>query len=142
MLHATLSIEKKSRNKIRQYDTTVTTDGDQLNNKVVTPTYTTRASDIATKLECLFPDLFMGRAEDTGGPRYLSPSPLLCVAKIKKENKGKKERDSKHKLLKGCHQGQNVTVLAILERLEFKNVSYWPTIVADNIFQCFMFPPL
>ena len=24
------------------------------------------------------------------------------------------------KLLKGCHQGQNVTVLAILECLEFK----------------------
>ena len=84
----------------------------------------------------------MGRAEDTVGPGYLSPSPLLCVTKIKKENKWKKERDSKHKLLKGCHQGQTVTVLAILERLEFKNVSYWPTIAADNIFQCFMVPPL
>ena len=32
----------------------------------------------------------------------------------------KKERVSKQKLLKGCHQGQNVTVLAIQERLEFK----------------------
>ena len=45
-----LIYRKKSRHKIRQYDTTVTTDGDQLNNKVVTPTYTTRASDIATKV--------------------------------------------------------------------------------------------
>ena len=38
----------------------------------------------------------------------------------KKVNKEKKGRVSKQKLLKGCHQGQNVTVLAILERLEFK----------------------
>ena len=36
------------------------------------------------------------------------------------ENKGKKERVLKQQLLKGYHQGQNVTVLAILERLEFK----------------------
>ena len=41
-------------------------------------------------------------------------------ANRKKVNKGKKGRVSKQKLLKGCHQGQNVTVLAILERLEFK----------------------
>ena len=42
------------------------------------------------------------------------------AAKRKKGNKGKKERVSKQKLLKACHQGENVTVLAILERLEFK----------------------
>ena len=46
------------------------------------------------------------------------------------------------KLLKGCYQGQNVTVLAILECLEFKIFSCPPTMVADNTFQCSMAPPL
>ena len=59
------------------------------------------------------------KAGDTGG-RWGS-----CKKKIGKhensESKGKKERISKQKLLKGCHQGQNVAVLAILERLEIKN---------------------
>ena len=41
----------------------------------------------------------------------------------KKGDKGKKERVSKQKLLKGCHQGQNIIVLVILERLEFENFS-------------------
>ena len=40
------------------------------------------------------------------------------------------------KLSKGCHQGQNIIVLAILERLEFKTFYYRPTMVADNTFQC------
>ena len=53
-----------------------------------------------------------------------------------KEDKRKKERVSKQKLLKGCHQGQNIIILTILERLEFKNFSYRPTMVADNTFQC------
>ena len=39
--------------------------------------------------------------------------PLFRVTKIKKGNKGKTEKVSKQKLLKGCHQGQNVTVLVI-----------------------------
>ena len=66
---------------------------------------------------------------------------LLCK---KKGNKGKKERVSKQKLLTvNCrHQGQNVTVLTILEHLESKNFSYWPTMVTDNIFQCSIGPPL
>ena len=68
--------------------------------------------------------------------------PLVCVAKRKNGDKGKKERVSKQKLSKGCHQGQNIIVLAILERLEFKNFSCRPTIVADNTFQCSMAPPL
>ena len=63
-------------------------------------------------------------------------SALFSVAKRKKGSEGKKERVSKQKLLKESHQGQNVTVLAILERLELKNV------VADNNFQCSMVPPL
>ena len=30
---------------------------------------------------------------------------------------------SKQNVFKGCYQGQNVTILAILERLEFKHLS-------------------
>ena len=56
------------------------------------------------------------RTGDTGGGMAL---PLFCVAKRRKGNKGEKARVSKQKLLKGYHQGQNVTVLAILKRLEF-----------------------
>ena len=44
---------------------------------------------------------------------------IFC-SKKKKGKQRKKERVSKQKLLKACHQGENVTVLAILERLEFK----------------------
>ena len=68
--------------------------------------------------------------------------PFFCVAKRKKGEKGKKERVRKQKLLKGCHQGQNVTVLAILKCLEFKIFSCRATMVADNAFQCSMVPPL
>ena len=70
------------------------------------------------------------RAGDTVGPNFLH-------SKKKKETKGKK-RVSKQKLLKGCHQSQNVIVLAILEHIEFKNVSCRPTMVTDNTFQCSM----
>ena len=65
------------------------------------------------------------------------PLPIFCVAIRKKGNKRKKERVSKH-----CHQGQNVTVLNILERLEFKSLSYLPTMVAHVTFQYSMTPPL
>ena len=53
---------------------------------------------------------------------YPTPTPVLLFFcnKTKKMKQMKKERVSKQKLLKCCHQGQNVTVLAILERLEFK----------------------
>ena len=40
----------------------------------------------------------------------------------KKRNGREKKIISKQKLLKGCHHGQNVTVLAILERLDVP----WP----------------
>ena len=62
-----------------------------------------------------------GLATPGGSGGHSPTSPLFCVARRKKRNKGTKERDSKQKLLKGCHQSQNVTVLAILEHLEFKN---------------------
>ena len=52
----------------------------------------------------------------------------------------KKERISKQKLLKGCHQGKNVTVLVILERLEFKDFSCCLTMVASITFKCSMAP--
>ena len=64
------------------------------------------------------------------------------MALQKKGNKGKKERIWKQRLLKNCHQGQNVTVLAILECLELKDVFCPPTIVAGNTFQYSMAPPL
>ena len=70
------------------------------------------------------------------------PPHFFCAAKRKKRKKGKKERLSKQKLLKDCHQGQNVTVLAILERLEFKHFSGLPTMVVDNTCQCSMVPSL
>ena len=43
---------------------------------------------------------------------------FFWVPKKKKGDKGEKERALKQKLSKGCHQGQNIIVLAILERLE------------------------
>ena len=53
----------------------------------------------------------------------------------------KKERVSKQKLLQGCHQGQkNVTALAILERLEFKNIYCRSTMVADRYYSVFHGP--
>ena len=48
---------------------------------------------------------------------------LFCVAKGKGEDKWKKKKVSKKKLLKvleGRHQSENATVLAILERLKFE----------------------
>ena len=52
-----------------------------------------------------------------GGGGHRPPPPFFCVAK-KKENQEKKERFSKQKLLKGCHQDQNFAVLAILDCLD------------------------
>ena len=85
--------------------------------------------------------MFQGRRHQ-GGRGGIPPPPLFFRSKEKIGKKRKKRRVSKQKLLKGCHQGQNVTVLAILERLEFKNFSCRPTMVADIPFQCSMAPPL
>ena len=43
--------------------------------------------------------------------------------KKKNRKKRKKERFSKQKLLKNCHQGENITVSDILERLEVNNTN-------------------
>ena len=51
---------------------------------------------------------------------------LFLRSKKKKgeQRKNRKiEKAAKQKLLKSCHQGQNVAVLAILERLESKKCS-------------------
>ena len=69
-------------------------------------------------------------------------SSRFCVAKRRKGEKREKQRVSKRILLKCCHRGQNVTVLTILERLEFKKFSCRPTMVADNTFQYYMALPL
>ena len=54
--------------------------------------------------------------------------PLFCIAKRKKGDKAKKERVSKQKLLKGRHQGQNIIILTILERLTFQcSMAHPPT---------------
>ena len=48
-----------------------------------------------------------------GGGEGVAWPPIFYAAKIKKGNKRKNERLSKQKLLKGCHQGQNVTILVM-----------------------------
>ena len=50
-------------------------------------------------------------------------APHLRSKKEKRKTKGKKD----------CHQGQNVTVLAILERLEFKYFFCRPAMVVNII---------
>ena len=61
-----------------------------------------------------------------GGPgRAMLPPPTFLCSKKKKRKQTK--RVSKQKVFKGSHQGQNVTVLAILEGLQFKFFSCRPT---------------
>ena len=47
-------------------------------------------------------NFIQGRGHRVGPGGTMAP-PRFCVAKRKKGNKGKKERVSKQKLLKGCH---------------------------------------
>ena len=68
--------------------------------------------------------------------------PIFLLSKKRKGKQRKKERVSEQKLIKDVHQGQYITVLAILECLEFKNFSCRPTMMADNTFQCSMVPSL
>ena len=68
--------------------------------------------------------------------------PSIFYVGEKKGSKGKKEGVSKQKPLKGCYEGQNVTVLAIQEHLEFKSFSSQPTKVAENTFLSSMSSPL
>ena len=73
------------------------------------------------------------RAGDTRGLVAIPPLPptaLFCVAKERKKKSFNEET------IKRLTNVQNVTVLAILERLEFKNFSCHPTVVTGNTFQC------
>ena len=54
-----------------------------------------------------------------------------------KEKQSKKGKSLKAKLLKDYQQSQNVTTLAILERLEFRNLPCWPIMVAGRYFSMF-----
>ena len=48
---------------------------------------------------------------------------LLTFWRSKKINgKQRQKRRNKAETIKGCHQGQNITVLTILERLEFQKI--------------------
>ena len=76
------------------------------------------------------------RAGDTGG---LGAIPIFCVAKEKKK---RRKESFNAETIKRLTSVQNVTVLAILERLEFKNFSCRPTMVTGSAFQCSMAPPL
>ena len=74
--------------------------------------------------------VLQGRLHQEGQGAMPSPTSFLPFFSEKiKGNKGEKERVSKQKLWKGCHEGQIVTVLAILERLELKKLSCHPAIV-------------
>ena len=72
-----------------------------------------------TKVQCKYQSSKMKLSYQGG--HYLPPSTFLR-SKMKKGKQRKKERVSKQKILKGCHQSQDVTVLDILECLEWKNV--------------------
>ena len=67
-------------------------------------------------------------------------SPHFFAQQKEKEKQSKKRKSLKAKLLKDCHQSQNVTTLAILERLEFRNFPCWPIMVADRYFLVFHGP--
>ena len=86
--------------------------------------------------------LIKARAGYTGEGGWAAMPSTFLRSKKKKRNKGTSEMVSKQKLLKDCHQSQNITVLAILELLEFENFSCQPTMVAGNTFQCSMAPRL
>lgn len=82
-----------------------------------------------------YPEFWRNRAGDTWGGAMSSL--LFWVAKRTGKLK-EKQRVSKQKLLNSCHQGQNISVLAIPETLEFKTFSCHPTMAPGNTFQCSM----
>ena len=70
------------------------------------------------------------------------PPPTFLCRKRKNGNKGQNTKDFKAETIKRLLLRLSHTVLAILVRLEFKNFSFRPTMVADNTFQCSLAPPL
>ena len=73
-----------------------------------------------------------------GRPCPSLPSSFFRETKRKKGTHRKKKKPSKQKPLKGHHQTQNVNVLVILERLEFKNFTFRSAMVSNKTFQCSM----
>ena len=75
-------------------------------------------------------------------------APHFFANQKEKRETNRKKDFSKQKLLKGCHQGENVSVLAFLERLEFKIFPFQIFIfiffswLADNTCHRSMAPPL
>ena len=66
--------------------------------------------------------------------------PTFLQSKKKKGKQREKRKSFKAEIIKRLSLRSNVTVLAILERLEFKTFSCGPTMVAENIFQCSVAP--
>ena len=67
-------------------------------------------------------------------------SPHIFAQQKEKEKQSKKRKSLKAKLLKDYQKSQNVTTLAVLERLEFRNFSCWRIMVADRYFWVFHGP--
>ena len=78
------------------------------------------------------------------GKPCLPPPHLFWVAKRKQRKKVKKRKNFNAKTIKRLSPRSkwNITASAILERLEFKNFSYLPIMVADNTFQRSMDLPI
>ena len=53
------------------------------------------------------------KADDTGQPRGCMATQLFVQQKHKKGNKTKKRKTFKAETIKGCHQGENVTILVM-----------------------------
>ena len=66
----------------------------------------------------------------------MPPSPHTFLRTKKKKKRKKRKAKEKSKSFKVA------TKVKILERLELKNLSCWPIMVADNIFQSSMVPLL
>ena len=79
-------------------------------------------------------DIMQIRVGDTRGVRGDHGPPLFLQQNEKRKGKEKK-KTFKAGTIKRLSPRLNVTVLAFLERLEFKNVYSPPTTVADNTFQ-------
>ena len=69
-------------------------------------------------------------------------APHFFRSKKKKGKQREKRKTFKAETIKRLSPKSNVTVLVILERLEFKNSSGRQIMVADNTCQCSMAPPL
>ena len=82
-----------------------------------------------------FPSFWIMQSRKNWGSGRAWPVTFL-LSKNKKGKQMEKSRVLKQKLLKGCHQSQNFTVLAIPGHLEFLSFLCRPTMVAQKDFHC------